>query len=100
MREQRAVVVNLTVPCQATGRTLVTKNTTGRSHQTKTADKTSKTPRALRHREDIETAPPRQTEVEIAEGDYYHYLERLGAPSAQKVALARFRKLSVVHFTR
>lgn len=45
-----------------------------------------------------EAAPLQPTELEVAEGDYYRYLERLGAPSAQKVALAVFRELSVAHF--
>ena len=76
------------------------KDKTAPSPRIKNADERSKTPQVSGHREDIEAAPLRLTGIETAEGDFYRQLERLGAPSANAVALAAFRKLSVEHFTR
>ena len=70
------------------------KDKTAPFQRTKTADKTSKTLQDSGHREDIEAAPLRLTEAEIADRDYYRTLERLGAPSAYTVALAVFRTRS------
>ena len=56
------------------------KTETVRPRQTKSADTTSKTPLKPRRGPALATAPVQPTELEIAEGAYYRYLERHGDP--------------------
>lgn len=53
------------------------KNANAQPRRTKTADKT---PKVSRRGPALATTPLQPTELEIAEGAYYRYLERNGAP--------------------
>ena len=55
------------------------KKTTAQPRRTKTADKTP-TPRVSKRGPALATARSQPTELEIAEGAYYRYLERTRVP--------------------